>query len=78
MPLGIQLTLASRGNDHIPRTRRSRPDGPSLKSWSILVAFVWELTKETIDLSLGCLQGGQLTRGNDHISHTRRSRPDGP
>jgi len=24
----------------------------------ILVAFVWELTKETIDLPLGCLQGG--------------------
>ena len=23
------------------------------------VAFVWELTKETIDLSLGCLQGGK-------------------
>jgi len=22
------------------------------------VAFVWELTKETIDLPLGCLQGG--------------------
>jgi len=24
----------------------------------ILVAFVWELTKETIYLPLGCLQGG--------------------
>ena len=24
----------------------------------ILVAFVWELTKETIDLCLGCFQGG--------------------
>ena len=24
----------------------------------ILVAFVWELAKETIDLPLGCLQGG--------------------
>ena len=23
------------------------------------VAFVWEVTKETIDLHLGCLQGGQ-------------------
>jgi len=23
-----------------------------------MVAFVWELTKETIDLPLGCLQGG--------------------
>ena len=26
----------------------------------ILVAFVWELTKETIELPLGCLQGGHL------------------
>jgi hypothetical protein len=26
---------------------------------TILVAFVWELTKETIDLPLGCLQGGE-------------------
>ena len=26
----------------------------------ILVAFVWELTKETIKLPLGCLQGGYL------------------
>ena len=24
----------------------------------ILVAIIWELTKETIDLPLGCLQGG--------------------
>jgi len=37
--------------------------GANLKSTShrchpILVAFVWGLTKETIDLSLGCLQGG--------------------
>jgi len=23
------------------------------------VAFVWELTKETFDLPLGCLQGGE-------------------
>ena len=37
--------------------------GANLKSTShrchpILVAFVWELTEETIDLPLGCLQGG--------------------
>ena len=45
---------------------QSRPGGnpvANLKSIShrchpILVAFVWELTKETIDLHLGCLQGG--------------------
>jgi len=29
----------------------------------ILVAFVWELTKETIYLPLGCLQGGLCPRG---------------
>ena len=40
------------------------PDsGANLKSIShrchpILVAFAWELTEETIDLPLGCLQGG--------------------
>ena len=38
--------------------------GANLKSIShrchpILVAFVWELTKETIYLPLGCLQGGE-------------------
>ena len=37
--------------------------GADLKSIShrchpIMVAFVWELTKETVDLPLGCLQGG--------------------
>jgi len=37
--------------------------GANLKSIShrcfpILVAFEWELTKETIDLPMGCLQGG--------------------
>ena len=37
--------------------------GANLKSIShrchpILVAFVWELTKETIHLPLGCVQGG--------------------
>ena len=38
--------------------------GANLKSIShrchpILVAFVWELTQETINLLLGCLQGGE-------------------
>ena len=37
--------------------------GANIKSIShkchpIMVAFVWELTKETIYLPLGCLQGG--------------------
>jgi len=40
--------------------------GANLKSIShrchpILVAFVWELTKETIYLPLGCIQGGKST-----------------
>ena len=39
--------------------------GADLKSIShrrhpILVTFVWELTEETINLPLGCLQGGAL------------------
>jgi len=29
----------------------------------MLVACVWELTKETIDLPLGCLQGGEFRVG---------------
>ena len=42
--------------------------GANLKSFShrchlILVAFVWELTKETIELPLGCLQCGGLQQG---------------
>jgi len=42
--------------------------GANLRSIShichpILVTFVWELTKETIDLPLGCLQGGSRSCG---------------
>ena len=45
-----------------------RHPGANLKSIShrchpILVAFVWELTQEIIDLHLGCLQGGVGTPG---------------
>ena len=29
----------------------------------ILVSFVWELTQETINLPLGCLQGGEQGAG---------------
>jgi len=41
--------------------------GANLKSIAhrchpILVAFVWKLTKETIELHLGCLQGGGRSR----------------
>ena len=37
----------------------------------ILVAFVWELTKETIDLPLGCLQGGvgSHTQEQEHCAN---------
>jgi len=55
---------------HTPGFVEVTPDpggnpGANLKSIShmcqpILVAFVWELTKETIHLPLGCLQGGSL------------------
>ena len=39
------------------------------------IAFVWELTKETIVLPLGCLQGGRRRR---RCSHQRGSRDAGP
>ena len=52
------------------------PGGANLKSIShrcnpILVAFLWELTKETIDVPLGCLQGGDTAR----CSHQSRLNP---
>jgi len=43
------------GENLEPSSHRSHP---------ILVAFVWELTKETIYLPLGCLQGGVRIRGS--------------
>ena len=62
----------ARGQDTTPEMRKTGPTtqthpggnpGANLKSIShkchpIMVAFVWELTEETIDLPLGCLQGG--------------------
>ena len=52
--------------------------GANLKSIShrchlFEVAFVWELTKETIDFPLGCLQGGGnelRCLGSTHPPHT--------
>jgi len=35
----------------------------SHRCYPILVAFAWDLTKETINLPLGCLQGGATCRG---------------
>jgi len=48
--------------DQVPPRPGGNP-GANIKSIShrchpILVAFVWELTKETIYLPMGCLQGG--------------------
>jgi len=45
----------------------------------ILVAFVWELTEETIDLHMGCLQGGMrsLIRVlGPHQTRPQHSAPD--
>ena len=60
--------------------------GANLKSIShrchpILVAFVWEITKETIKLPLGCLQGEREFESPFHGSrvstfHWRRHQPD--
>jgi len=43
----------------------------------ILVAFVWELTKETIHLPLGCLQGGfwKMSRLIRHSPKAPRTNP---
>jgi len=56
-------------NPDAPRTAPRRPHHPggnpganlnsiSHRSYLFEVAFVWKLTKETIHLPLGCLQGG--------------------
>ena len=40
------------------------------------VAFVWELTKETINLPLSCLQGGEVTRDEgDEVEGRARGSP---
>ena len=62
-PVGAGLRLGPAAE---APTRVGHPGGSpgaNLKSIShichpILVAFVWELTKESIDFPLGCLQGG--------------------
>ena len=60
------LVFANRATDAKTALARNHPGGnpwANLKSMShrchlMLVAFVWELTKGTIHLPLGCLQGG--------------------
>jgi len=54
--------------------------GANLKSIShrchpILVAFVWELTEDTINLPLSCLQGGGGSPGRRQSWRRRRCRP---
>ena len=40
------------------------------------VAFVWEFTKETVDLPLGCLQGGSvLIMIQGYLAHTNQRPP---
>ena len=46
----------------------------SHKCHPILVAFVWELTKETIYLPLGCLQSGERIGVDDGLEEQRRER----
>ena len=66
-----EVSLVSRGGGLRTKRIRSHPGGnagANLKSIShrchpILVAFVWELTTETIYLPLGCLQGGDAGVG---------------
>ena len=54
--------------------------GANLKSIShrchpILVAFVWELTKETTHLPLGCLQSGPAYPGQCRAGLLQLTRP---
>jgi len=49
---------------------------PSHRCHPILVAFVWELTEETIDSPLGCLQGGSEPHEVAlHLTPTTRTTP---
>ena len=60
------LELGADPNPQVSAAERSHPgdnSGANLKSithryYLFEVAFVWELTNETIGLPLGCLQGG--------------------
>jgi len=53
---GLTLSPACHPGDNPGANLKSTPHRCHL----ILVACVWELTKENIDLPLGCLQGGGL------------------
>ena len=56
---------------------QSPTDATSKRCYLFEVAFVWELTKETIHLPLGCLQGGPGTTLPSHLSKTSYLRFEG-
>ena len=51
---------ARAGQPHPEGNLGANLESNSHRCHPILVAFVWELTKETIELPMGCLQGGNL------------------
>ena len=55
---GLQRVLVSPSHPGVEL--RANLESISHRCHPILVAFVWELTKETISLPLGCFQGGSL------------------
>ena len=54
---------ADTGNTTLEVTQGANLKSISHRCHPILVAFVWKLTKETIVLPLGCLQGGLFGDG---------------
>jgi len=81
--VGVASRLAARGRGRQPCLFRTAlhpggNPGANLKSIShrchpILVAFVWELTKETNDLPLGCLQGRFVMKRHPQRPQTKDS-----
>ena len=80
-PTSYTSTLTSLISPHKPQTlQQAHPGGNTggnIKSIShrcnpVLVAFVWELTEETVDLPLGCLQGGVAPNKPWLLWHARR------
>jgi len=53
-----RLGCTARAGSHPGGNPRANLKSIPHRCHPILVAFVWELTKETIDFPLGCLQGG--------------------
>ena len=62
---GTQACIGAMSQERVPATLEvnqgqilSQSTTDATQCHPILVAFVWELTKETINLPQGCLQGG--------------------